>query len=115
MPKDTIYLIEPGFEDAKKPGKRYFCPHCNQIEGILASNPGLKDKVEIVRVPFARPRRPVIERIGEENQGLPVLVLADKSPAPAAAQSHGATRFVPETRDIIAFLVDRFDVPHPHD
>lgn len=114
MSRDRLFLIEPGFEDPEAPGRRYYCPYCNQIEGVLASNPTLADAVEVVRVPFPRPRLPVIAVVGEENQSLPLLVLGDEKPPPDDAQTHGAVRFVSDTDRILDLLAERHGVPYPH-
>lgn len=118
MSRDRLFLIEPGFEDAKKdaktPGRRYYCPHCNQIEGVLATNPALAGAVEVIRVPFPRPRQPVIAVVGEANQGLPLLVLGDGKPAPDDAQTFGGARFISDTTRILELLADRHGIPYPH-
>lgn len=115
MSRDRIFLIEPGFTDPRKPGHRFFCPYCNQIEGVLASNPGLAQRIEVIRMPFPRPRGPVIDLLGEENQSLPVLVLGDEGPVPDDAGRYGDRRFVSDTKRILALLADRHGVPYPHD
>ncbi len=114
MSRDRVFLIEPGFEDPNRPGTRYFCPHCNQIEGVLASNPALAERIEVVRLPFPRPRGPVVALLGEENQGLPVLVLGDDAPIPDDAQRHGDQRFVSNTARILTLLAERHGAPFPH-
>lgn len=114
MSRDRLFLISPGFEDPAHPGRAYFCPHCNAVEGVLASHPALAEAIEVVRVPFARPRAPVVALIGEENQSLPVLVLGDSAPPPDDALSHGALRFVADTRRILEVIAERHGVPFPH-
>lgn len=114
MSRDRLFLIAPGFEDPAHPGRRFFCPDCNQVEGLLATNPGLADSIEVVRVPFPRPRAAVIALLGEANQSLPVLILGDGAPAPEDALVHGGLRFVTDTRRILELIAERHDVPAPH-
>lgn len=113
-PRDTIFLIQPGFEDPKLPGKLWFCPFCNQIEGVLASFPALNDAVDIRRVPFARPREAVIAALDDAHQGLPVLVFTDPSTAPPDAGEVDGRRFLNYTRRILEVLAERHGTPWPH-
>ena len=65
--KDQIFLIAPGFSDPKRDDGLFICPFCNQVEGLLASFPDLASKVGVSRLPFPRPRQPVIDLVGEDN------------------------------------------------
>ena len=112
MAKDQIFLIAPGFADPKRDDSPFICPYCNQIEGILASFPDLAGKVEVIRLPFARPRQPVIELIGEDHQGLPVLVFGD-NPSVDARTSRGRY-FIDDTRRILDLLAERHGFPRVH-
>ena len=112
MARDKIFLIEPGFEDPKRPGLKFVCPYCNQIEGLLLTFPELASRVDVERVPFLRPRLPVIEVLGEEQQSLPVLVYGDNPPADAS-EANGR-RFTDDTRAILEQLALRHGFPHPH-
>lgn len=112
--RDTIFLIEPGFADPKQPGKLWFCPFCNQIEGVLARFPALSDAVEVRRVPFARPREAVIAALGEAHQALPVLVFADPATAPSDAGEIDGRRFLNDTRRILEVLAERHGTAWPH-
>lgn len=114
MSRDRLFLIAPGFDDPASPGRSFFCPDCNQVEGVLASTPGLAERIEVTRVPFARPRVPIIAVLGEENQSLPVLILGDAAPAPDDALTHGTLRFVTDTRRILELIAARHGVPFPH-
>lgn len=114
MSRDLLILIAPGFEDPAHPGRRFFCPDCNQVEGVLASNPGLAGTIEVKRVPFPRPRADVIALLGAENQSLPVLILGDAAPVPADAQQHGGRAFVNDTRRILELIAERHGAPFPH-
>ncbi|WP_454916460.1 DUF3088 domain-containing protein [Xanthobacter sediminis] len=113
MSRDRLILIAPGFTDPAVPGRSFFCPDCNQVEGLLASHPALLERIDIQRVPFARPREAVIALLGEANQGLPVLILGDTAPPPDDAQAHGALRFVTDTRRILELIAERHGVPFP--
>ena len=114
MSRDKLFLIQPGFDDPKQPGQRFVCPYCNQIEGLLATFPELASRVDVARVPFLRPREAVIAALGEENQGLPVLVLGDEAEAPADAKTHGGARFVNDTKRILELLAERHGFPRLH-
>lgn len=112
MAKDKIFLIAPGFTDPKREDGPFFCPFCNQIEGLLGSFPDLAKAVDVERVGFARPREKVIAAIGEANQGLPVLILGDSPPADA--KSADGRYFVDDTKRILELLHERHGFPRSH-
>jgi hypothetical protein len=106
---DILYLIEPDFEVPGRSDGPFVCPFCNQIEGLLASFPQLALDIEVIRVPFQRPRAPVVALLGEENQALPALILG-KNP-PADARKHGNVLFVSDTDRILELLAERHGFP----
>lgn len=110
--RDLLILITPGFEDPQQPGRRFFCPDCNQIEGVLASHPQLASQLDVKRVAFARPRAEVIALLGEDHQSLPVLIFGG-SPPPDAATS-GGRAFVTQTCRILELLAERHGTAFPH-
>ena len=112
MARDKLFLISPGFADPKHPGVSFACPYCNAIEGLLAAFPNLASKIDIERVDFTRPRRQVIAAVGEENQSLPLLILAENPPADASDRS--GTRFVNSTDRILELLTERHGFPRLH-
>lgn len=114
MSRDRLLLLSPGFEDPKQPGKRFVCPDCLPIEGLLASAPELSAKLDISHHAFARPRTAVIAALDEAHQGLPVLILGDAPPAPPDAQALGGTRFVTDTRRILELLAERHGFANVH-
>lgn len=98
---DTLFLIEPGFRDPAYRDTRplpedqaYYWPYCVSLEGILALYPAPLARLRVERVPFTRPRRHLIELVGEANQGLPKLVLDDDASDELANGRHGSVRFV---------------------
>jgi hypothetical protein len=113
--RDLLILLEPGFTDPKHPGERFVCPDGAPIEGLLASDPARNVRLDIRRVPFARPRQAAVEALGEDHQSLPVLVLGDEYAPPADAQAVGGKRFVTDTRRILALLAERHGFPKIHD
>jgi hypothetical protein len=56
------------------PGREFYCRDCITIEGLLAAFPERAANIDVIRVPYPRPRAAVIEAIGEANQNLPALV-----------------------------------------
>ncbi|MBP0583025.1 DUF3088 domain-containing protein [Labrys sp. LIt4] len=111
--RDKLFLLEAGFEDPNHPGQHFVCPHSNQIEGLLVSSPELAGRLDIERVPFARPRRAVIAELGEANQSLPALVLG-QGPIPEDAERFGDVAFVKPTRRILELLAERHGFPRLH-
>lgn len=124
MARDRLFLLAPDFADPAFPGRRFYCWHCALLEGVVASFPALAGRIDVVRVPWARPRRAVVDLIGEANQSLPMLVLANDAPvdaAPAddaavdlATGTHRGIRFVAETGAILRALTLRHGLPEPH-
>lgn len=114
MSRDLLLLLEPNFTDPARPGERYVCPHGLPIEGLLAADPERAARLDVKRVPFARPRAEVIAALDEAHQGLPALVLGDDHPAPDDAHEVGEKRFVTDTKRILALLAERHGFPLVH-
>jgi len=97
-----LFLLKADFQDASRAdGKRYFCPDCVMLEGLLSYYPRLSSEIEVKYVNFARPRQTIIDLIGEANQSCPVLVLEDGS-------------FINETNEIIRHLTEYHQVGQAH-
>ena len=114
MTRDLLFLLRPGFEDPAYPGQRFYCRHCALIEGLLASFPALAAKLDVERIAWPRPRQAVIELVGEENQWLPLLVLADGVTSPHQTGSHRGRAFIADKDAILAALSERYGFPTPH-
>ncbi|MCW2222550.1 hypothetical protein M2232_006082 [Bradyrhizobium japonicum] len=114
MTRDRLFLLRPGFEDPAFPGQRFYCWHCALIEGVLASFPQLAEKLDVERIAWPRPRLPVIALGGEENQSLPLLVLADGTTSPHQTGSHHGRAFIADKDAILAALSERHRFPDPH-
>ena len=74
MSCDTLFLLEPEFADPALPGRSFYCKDCITIEGLLAAFPDKARNLDVIRVPYPRPRAAVVEAIGAENQNLPAFV-----------------------------------------
>ena len=97
-----LFLLKADFQDAARAdGKRYFCPDCVMIEGLLSYYPRLQDELEVKYVNFARPRQALVELVGEENQSCPVLVFEDGT-------------FINEPNEIIRYLTENHQIGHSH-
>ena len=112
--RDTLYLLRPGFEDPAYPGQSFYCWHCALLEGILVSFPDLAKRLDVERVAWPRPRRAVIEAAGEENQSLPLLVLAPGDSSAHQTGDHRGRALVADKDAILRVLSERHDFPHPH-
>lgn len=113
MAKHTLYLLPMGFD---KGGQQRFCPDCAMMEGYLARYPRLRDVLDIVRVDYARPRSALVERLGEEHQNAPTLILAQASPDAGPhgeIQSANGLSFLSDARPITRWLADRYDLAAP--
>jgi len=112
--KHTLFLLKPGFFDGQE--GPFFCPHNAAMEGLLVYQPELNTKLDIYRINFERPREDVIQLLGESNQFLPVLVVAEDHEIPPEAQvseETGRAFFLGEIA-ISEFLHRDFGTLKPH-
>lgn len=114
MTRDRLFLLRPDFVDPAYPGQRFYCWHCALLEGVLASFPALTGRIDVERVAWPRPRHAVIDLVGEENQSLPLLVLADDAPAELATGEKDGVRFVAGREALLDVLSRRHGIPVPH-
>lgn len=110
MAKDKLFLLP---HDIDKDGRLWFCPPCAMVEGFLGWFPQVREDLEIVQVPVARPRGPVAELFGEDHPGSPVLVLADGSPDADGVLTAGEVRYIEDAKTILRYLADRRGLPRP--
>ena len=112
--RDTLFVLRPGFHDK---GQTWFCPYSAQVIGMLTYYPKLRDTLDVVELDFLKPRYPVATMLGEDNQSLPVLVLAPDSETAVKdvhVSSAGGLRYVSKTIEILRYLAATRGVPPPH-
>ena len=65
--KDHLFLLNPNFKDDNKGIKDqvYYCPFNAMLEGVLKYFPHLREELKITYVDFPRPRKQIIEILGE--------------------------------------------------
>ena len=114
MTRDRLFLLKPDFEDPAYPGQRFYCWHCALLEGVLASFPSLQAKIDVARIAWPRPRQVLVDILGENNQSLPVLVLAVDAPQELATGRFRGQLFVDDKDAILAVLSRRHGIPGPH-
>lgn len=112
--RDRLYLLDPWFEDAAYPGRSFYCRDCITIDGLLARFPDKASSLEVIRIPYPRPRMAVIAEVGEANQNLPLLVLAPGADASLADGRHGDTHFVSDLKGLLHALHRRHGFPEAH-
>ena len=111
--KPILLMLNPWFNNGDGP---FYCPACGTIEGFLGYNPSIRECLEIIFVEFKRPRPKIIEYLGEENQGSPVLVLNDSNQIPDGAKKSFSTGkiFIDDPILICNYLGKRFKGVRPH-
>lgn len=111
---DTLYLLHTAFDDPAIPGEQYYCRDCITVEGLLAAFPEQAAKLDIRRIEYPKPRPEIVALVGEQNQSLPLLVLAPDGHELATGQ-HGDTHFINEVRPLLRALHLRhgFLAEHP--
>lgn len=114
LKRDRLFILKPAFEDPDYPGQTFYCWHCVLMEGLLASFPELARAVDVERVAWPRPRREVIDWVGENNQSLPLLVLANGDTSRHQTGTHKGRAFISEKDKILAALSERYGIPVPH-
>jgi hypothetical protein len=114
MNRDKLFLLRPNFADPAYPGRLFYCWHCALIEGVLASFPDLGRDLDVVRIAWHRPRQDVIDLVGEENQSLPLLVLASGTTSAHQTGTYDGRAFIADKDAILAALRERYGFPEPH-
>ena len=116
---DQLFLLHPNFKDNRiePENQLYYCPHCAMIEGVIKYFPELDQLIDINYVDFPRPRKNIIDLIGEENQGCPVLVIPNSSKNQSDYpyfKSHGDHLFCNDKYDIVKYLASKYSIALPH-
>jgi hypothetical protein len=113
-----LFLLKSSFVDKQGvlPKQLYYCPSCAMIEGILTYYPDLKKQLKIHYVEFERPRRMIIELLGEENQGCPLLIGDESNTGNDIIpfNNYGSYRFINNVNHIVQFLSLKYDRALPH-
>lgn len=111
--QDRLFVFRPGFTDQDT---TYFCPFSAQIIGFLTYYPQVRDSLEIVELDFPKPRKALVDLVGEDHQAAPLLVLGGEPvPVPRVTVSEAnGHRFVEKTIEILRYLAATRSVPGPH-
>nr|WP_232352371.1 DUF3088 family protein [Xanthomonas citri] len=106
--RDTLFLADTAFAvDGAGP---FYCGDCIAIEGLLSIAPAIAQGLEIRRLAFPRPRQVLVDLLGEQQQSLPVLVLAGTDVEVAGSKPAGHYRVIDDEAAIRAYLSHRFAV-----
>jgi hypothetical protein len=114
-----LFLLNPDFQDSDSDheGKRYYCPQCAMIEGLLRYYPQLEKMIEIQRVDFKKPRQSIVEIIGTENQSCPVLIIENmpNNNVDISYFTRYGGKFFVNSPDLIArYLSEKFGIGISH-
>jgi hypothetical protein len=114
--KDQLFLLKPFFSDPQTGPGLFHCPGSSRVEGLLSFYPFLRARLEVVYLDFPRPRSPLPELLGPDQQTCPVLVLSadNQDSAPEVKQSPTGRRFVVGSEAIGPYLARTHGIPAPH-
>ena len=115
MERDTLFLLKESFHDGG--GVPFFCPDCAYINGVLAYFPSLRHRLDVRYVDFQRPRQEIVELIGAENQGCPVLILSKPPSIDAMQLMSGESKdryYVSGAQAIAQYWSHAFGISRPH-
>lgn len=114
---DVLFLLKPGFADAKAGPGEFYCGPCAAVSGLLGYYPKLREGLVVKEVAFSRPRAEVAAVLGENHPGCPVLVLDEGASVPAGVPVHTAPtgrRYIDGPTDIGNYLAAKHGVSRPH-
>ena len=115
-----LFLLTPNFPDKKlSESDLYFCPDCAMIEGVLSYYPQLREKVDITYVDFETPRLPIIDLVGKDYQGCPILIIHkgdmdDKDLKENEFRTSGDYYFLYRNTTIAQYFARKYGVAWPH-
>jgi len=110
--KDQLFLLRPGFKNAGM-GPLY-CSDSAPVEGVLSFFPELRKILDVHYLEFPRPRQKLVAALGEQHQGLPVLILADTckiKDSELEPESANGRSFFASERSIRHYLSTQYDLP----
>jgi hypothetical protein len=110
--KDELYLLRPGFFNVGV-GPLY-CGDSLPVEGLLSFFPQLRTLLNVHYLEFPRPRAALAATLGEEHQGIPVLVLADErkiADEDLIPKEANGKRFFADERSIRRYLSAQYTLP----
>ena len=113
-----LFLLKSDFIDKSiDDHTKYYCPHSAMINGVIHYYPKLKELIDVIYIDFERPRRQLIDLVGEENQGCPNLVInkseVDKNIDVSYFTSYGENLFVNDEFLIAAYLSAKYNIGIP--
>jgi hypothetical protein len=108
--KDILFILAAPFQDG---GFDWYCNDCATLEGALMVNPHWNEKIEVRRIGFTRPRQEIIDLVGPDWQGCPMLVM-DKARASGDAIIVGEYAILQDVRAIGRALTSRHGGAGPH-
>ncbi|WP_235515078.1 DUF3088 domain-containing protein [Sphingomonas sp. Leaf25] len=114
MMRDRLFLLDPTFADPALPGRSFYCRDCVTIDGLLALFPQAAAGLDVIRVPYPRPRAAVVQAAGIANQNLPLLVFAQGADPTLADGRHGESWFAADLKTILRALHRRHGFPEAH-
>ncbi|WP_213306727.1 DUF3088 domain-containing protein [Paraburkholderia sacchari] len=109
--KDTLFILRPGFFSGGE--GPFYCGDSVAVEGLLSFFPQLRSDVDVQYIDAPRPRRPIVELIGEANQSAPVIVLGNGqtvNDSTVDVREHNGTRFINAPDDIRRYLSSQYGV-----
>lgn len=113
--KDKLFLVKPDFmDDGQGP---FYCPDSMPVEGMLGFYPQLRELVDVQYIEFQRPREAVIRELGEERQGLPVLIIAEENVPKVShlgLQNHNGKYYLADQKEIRGYLSVVYGVGQSH-
>jgi len=110
--KDQLYLLRPGFHNAGV-GPLY-CGDSLPVEGLLSFFPQLRTLIDVHYLEFPRPRAALVSALGEQNQGIPVLILAAERQvvdADLSPKEANGKRFFADEKSIRRYLSAQHNLP----
>ncbi len=117
LSKPVLYLFKTNFSDPKYPDKRFFCPFCTQVEGMMSVFPVIRQEIDVRYIGFEKPRGDLALLCGEANQSCPQLIFPNGDDAISSDYSIagiGNAKRIDKTRSILDYFASKFDLAERH-